>query len=61
MDYVDVVFSHRPDYDTPLEETIKAFSWLIKVLLFTGVHQNGLHQELHKRLNYAINLIYINL
>ena len=29
MDYVDLVFSHRPDYDTPLEETIKAFSWLI--------------------------------
>jgi len=29
MDYVDVVFAHRPDYETPLEETVKAFSWCI--------------------------------
>ena len=27
--YVDVVFAHRPDYDTPLEEQVRAFSWLI--------------------------------
>lgn len=24
LDYVDVVFSHRPDYETPLEETVRA-------------------------------------
>lgn len=29
VDYVDIVFAHRPDYDTPLEETVRAFSWLI--------------------------------
>lgn len=29
LDYVDVVFCHRPDYDTPLEETCRAMSWLI--------------------------------
>lgn len=29
LDYVDVVFSHRPDFQTPLEETCRAFSWLI--------------------------------
>jgi len=29
MDYVDICFAHRPDYDTPLEETVKAFSWCI--------------------------------
>ena len=29
LDYVDVVFCHRPDFDTPLEETCKALSWLI--------------------------------
>jgi aryl-alcohol dehydrogenase-like predicted oxidoreductase len=30
MDYVDVVFAHRPDYDTPLEETVRAFNWVIE-------------------------------
>jgi aryl-alcohol dehydrogenase-like predicted oxidoreductase len=29
LDYVDVIFSHRPDFQTPLEETCRAFSWLI--------------------------------
>ncbi|CAI2372835.1 unnamed protein product [Moneuplotes crassus] len=29
LDYCDLVFSHRPDYETPLEETCRAFSWLI--------------------------------
>jgi voltage-dependent potassium channel beta subunit len=29
MSYVDVVFCHRPDYETPLEETCRAMSWLI--------------------------------
>ena len=29
LDYVDVIFAHRPDYDAPLEELVRAFSWLI--------------------------------
>jgi aryl-alcohol dehydrogenase-like predicted oxidoreductase len=29
LDYVDVVFCHRPDFETPLEETCRAMSWLI--------------------------------
>jgi aryl-alcohol dehydrogenase-like predicted oxidoreductase len=29
LDYVDVVFAHRPDLETPLEETCRAFSWCI--------------------------------
>jgi voltage-dependent potassium channel beta subunit len=29
LDYVDVVFCHRPDYETPLEETCRAMSWII--------------------------------
>ena len=28
-DYVDIIYAHRPDYETPLEETVRAFSWLI--------------------------------
>ena len=30
LDYVDVVFCHRPDYDTPLEETCRAMHSLIE-------------------------------
>ena len=30
LDYVDVVFCHRPDYETPMEETCRAFDWLIR-------------------------------
>lgn len=29
-DHVDVVFAHRPDYETPMEETVKAFDWIIR-------------------------------
>ena len=29
MDYVDVLFCHRPDRNTPLEETCRAMSWVI--------------------------------
>jgi aryl-alcohol dehydrogenase-like predicted oxidoreductase len=29
LTYVDVVFCHRPDFQTPLEETCRAMSWLI--------------------------------
>ena len=29
VDYVDVVFCHRPDFDTPLEETVRAMSYII--------------------------------
>ena len=29
LEYVDIIFAHRPDYDTPLEELVRAFSWLI--------------------------------
>ena len=29
LDYVDVVFCHRPDLSTPLEETCRAMNWVI--------------------------------
>ena len=29
LDYVDIIFAHRPDYDTPMEEIVRGFSWLI--------------------------------
>jgi aryl-alcohol dehydrogenase-like predicted oxidoreductase len=27
--YVDVIYAHRPDFYTPLEEQVRAFNWLI--------------------------------
>jgi len=30
QEYVDIVFAHRPDFDTPLEETCRAFDYLIE-------------------------------
>ncbi|OCF38187.1 voltage-gated potassium channel beta-2 subunit [Kwoniella heveanensis CBS 569] len=29
LDYVDIVFAHRPDVTTPIEETVRAFNYLI--------------------------------
>ncbi len=29
LDYVDLVFAHRPDPDTPIEETVRAFNWCL--------------------------------
>lgn len=30
LDYVDIVFAHRPDLTTPIEETVRAFNYLIE-------------------------------
>jgi voltage-dependent potassium channel beta subunit len=30
LDYVDIIFAHRPDFETSLEETCKAFHWVIE-------------------------------
>ena len=29
LDYVDVVFAHMPDPDTPMEETVRAMNWVL--------------------------------
>ncbi len=29
LDYVDIIFCHRPDLETPVEETCRAFDYLI--------------------------------
>lgn len=29
LDYVDVIFAHRPDYSTPMEEVVRAFNYVI--------------------------------
>jgi voltage-dependent potassium channel beta subunit len=30
LTYVDVIFCHRPDFETPLEETCRAMHWIIE-------------------------------
>jgi aryl-alcohol dehydrogenase-like predicted oxidoreductase len=29
LDYVDIVFAHRPDLHTPMDEIVRAFNWII--------------------------------
>jgi aryl-alcohol dehydrogenase-like predicted oxidoreductase len=29
LDYVDVIYAHRPDPQTPMEETVRAFNFVI--------------------------------
>ena len=29
LDYVDLLFCHRPDYQTPIEETVRAMNYII--------------------------------
>ena len=30
LEYVDVVFAHRPDQLTPMEEVVRSFNWVIE-------------------------------
>ncbi|GJE89546.1 aldo/keto reductase [Phanerochaete sordida] len=30
LDYVDVIFAHRPDSTVPMEEVVRAFNWVIE-------------------------------
>lgn len=39
LDYVDIFYHHRPDYDTPLEETMKALADIVHMgkALYVGI------------------------
>jgi L-glyceraldehyde 3-phosphate reductase len=39
LDYVDIFYHHRPDYDTPLEETMKALADIVAMgkALYVGI------------------------
>ena len=41
LDYVDLVFCHRPDIEVPIEETVRAMNWLIDQV--RPVHRAILH------------------
>lgn len=30
MDYVDILFCHRPDWETPMEEICRALDWIVR-------------------------------
>jgi hypothetical protein len=48
LDYVDIIFAHRPDITTPMEEVVRAFNWLIdsehkvSLWLWLTLRQQGL-------------------
>jgi L-glyceraldehyde 3-phosphate reductase len=39
LDYVDIFYSHRPDYETPLEETMSALAYIVQQgkALYVGI------------------------
>jgi L-glyceraldehyde 3-phosphate reductase len=41
LDYVDIFYHHRPDYDTPLEETMGALDYIVRSgkALYVGISQ----------------------
>lgn len=58
LDYVDIVFAHRPDTTTPMEETVRAFNYLIDngKTFYWGTSEWTSHQiqqamEIARRLN----------
>jgi len=58
LDYVDVIFAHRPDVTVPMEETVRAFNWLIdnNKAFYWGTSEWTSHQiqqatEIARRLN----------
>jgi len=58
LETVDVVFAHRPDITTPMEETVRAFNWLIEnnKAYYWGTSEWTAHQiqqatEIARRLN----------
>ena len=50
LDYVDLLFCHRPDVATPIEETVRAMNWCID--------QVGAVGSVHKRAGIAGPLVF---
>lgn len=48
LDYVDIFYSHRPDPDTPLEETMKALDHIVRQgkALYVGISNYSAEQSL---------------
>lgn len=60
MDYVDVVFAHKPDTTVPMEEVVRAFDWLInKGKAFYWGHSEWSAQQIQEAHEVAgrLNLI----
>ena len=56
LEYVDIFYHHRPDPDTPLEETMTALDLIVRQgkALYVGV-SNYKKKKLQKRLRYCAN------
>ena len=47
MDYVDLIFCHRPDTTTPIEETVRAMNFVINQVRF-GARQPVAARKQHR-------------
>jgi len=52
QDYVDLIFCHRPDPKTPMEETVRAMSWLVDqgLAFYWGTSEWSAEQIRHAQL-----------
>ena len=62
LDYVDIFYHHRPDYDTPLEETMKALADIVMMgkALYVGISNYPADRAREaKRIlsSYGVNLL----
>jgi aryl-alcohol dehydrogenase-like predicted oxidoreductase len=59
MEYVDVVFAHRPDPTTPVEETVRAFNWVIEQgwAFYWGTSEWPVEKIQEVRINRTVDFI----
>ncbi|HEX4202682.1 MAG TPA: aldo/keto reductase [Ktedonobacteraceae bacterium] len=64
LDYVDIFYAHRPDYETPLEETMAALDQIVRQgkALYVGVSNfPGAHLEQAVQVTQRMNLTPITI
>ena len=64
LDYVDIFYAHRPDYETPLEETMAALDLIVRQgkALYVGVSNfPGAHFEQAVQVTKKLNLTPITI
>ncbi|HEY7414729.1 MAG TPA: aldo/keto reductase, partial [Ktedonobacteraceae bacterium] len=64
LDYVDIFYAHRPDYETPLEETMAALDLIVRQgkALYAGVSNfPGAHFEQAVQVTKSLNLTPITI
>lgn len=59
LDYVDVVFAHKPDIHTPMEEIVRSFNYVIDqgMAMYWGTSDFTPEQLRHAIISFLVNNI----